>query len=244
MPRKGGKRPANTQMSEPAPKRFKSSYNKTITVLVGPEEDKFIVHKSTACDNSPFFKAACSQHWVEGQDKVVRLPDTTAKLFETFLHWAYTKDLKMEGVDDSTTADQPRTYDLGSVWGLANYLQTPALRNKVIDRLLQKFDAMPHTAVPRSALNHIWDLSPPDATIRRLLIDLHLTRMSRQMFEAFEDEWPQDLILAAARLHFASEEKRKMLRSPCFEERACYHEAEDGEGEEEGGAELAKAEVD
>ncbi|KAK4495380.1 hypothetical protein PRZ48_013711 [Zasmidium cellare] len=209
----------------------RSSYNETITVLVGPEEEKFIVHKSTACDNSPFFEAACSQHWVEGQEKVVRLPDTTPKLFAAFLHWAYSRELKLDDEPDGRGGNYPRTFDLGSLWGLANYLQTPALRNKVIDRLLQKFDAMPLSPVPRAALAHIWEVSPPESTIRRLLVDVHIARLSAEKFDQHRDEWPQELIMAAARHYFAIKKSPMTIKCPTFEERCKYHEHEHESGE-------------
>lgn len=50
-------------------------YDSLITVLVGAGEERFTVHKDVICVKSKFFRAACSDRWQEGQEKVVRLPE-------------------------------------------------------------------------------------------------------------------------------------------------------------------------
>lgn len=80
-----------------------------------------------------------------------------------------------------------------------------------------------------SAWNHIWDQSPPDSTIRRVLIDIYLARLPPCTFEHHLNEWPSDLILAAARLHFKGESlgiKERNRQCPSFEDREKYHEPE------------------
>jgi hypothetical protein len=57
-----------------------------VSILTGEEEQQFTVHKDSICAKSKFFKAACSERWIEGKQKVVKLPDVTARDFQTYVH--------------------------------------------------------------------------------------------------------------------------------------------------------------
>jgi hypothetical protein len=57
-----------------------------VSILTGEEEQQFTVHKDSICAKSKFFKAACSERWIEGKQKVVKLPDITARDFQTYVH--------------------------------------------------------------------------------------------------------------------------------------------------------------
>jgi hypothetical protein len=45
-----------------------------VTLLVGPEEEKMVVHESYLSQDSAFFKAALKKQWTEGQARVIKLP--------------------------------------------------------------------------------------------------------------------------------------------------------------------------
>jgi len=62
-------------------------YNSTVKVLVGPEEQPFVVYKDLICASSKFFKAACSKRWTEGQEKLIRLPEVEPKNFQGYVAW-------------------------------------------------------------------------------------------------------------------------------------------------------------
>lgn len=160
------------------------------------------------------------------------MPDANAASFETFLRWIYAGELKIEEKSDLSSKNgerYPKFTDLGEVWGLANYLQNRPLRNRVIDRLLQKFDALPSCQASSVALTQIWAETPKDSTIRRVMIDVHLSRIPREDFDKYVDELPLDLVVAAARQFFAGNVK-KLVKCPTYADRCKYHEHGKGKG--------------
>lgn len=55
----------------------------------------FLVHKDIICAKSKFFAAACSERWVEGKEKQVRLPEVDPTVFESHLSWVYSTSLNI-----------------------------------------------------------------------------------------------------------------------------------------------------
>lgn len=74
-------------------KRPRYDYNDTISVLIGSEERRFVVHKDVICSSSKFFKAACSANWKEGQEGIVRLPTAKPPVFEMYMDWLYFSEI-------------------------------------------------------------------------------------------------------------------------------------------------------
>lgn len=54
-----------------------SSFDKTdlVTLLVGPNEHEIAVYGIFLTRSSEFFKAALKKEWVEGQTRVIKLPE-------------------------------------------------------------------------------------------------------------------------------------------------------------------------
>jgi hypothetical protein len=54
-----------------------SDYGEVVSILVGPEGSStvFAVHKDKLTLSSKFMKAAFSKSWVEGQQKIIKLPE-------------------------------------------------------------------------------------------------------------------------------------------------------------------------
>ncbi|KAK3047247.1 hypothetical protein LTR09_011347 [Extremus antarcticus] len=56
-----------------------------LTVLAGPDQSKFIVHKTLICKRSDFFQAACARGgWKEAIEKIVRLPEIDEDIFRIY----------------------------------------------------------------------------------------------------------------------------------------------------------------
>jgi hypothetical protein len=109
-------------------------YNSTITVLVGHEEQQFTVHKDTICAKSKFFRAARSERWnrlSEGKEKAIKLPETSVRDFQIYVHWVYTSKIEVDSGDATKTyADHLQAYILGDV------LDDYQLRNAAMEQLI------------------------------------------------------------------------------------------------------------
>jgi hypothetical protein len=62
-------------------------FENIVTVLVSPEEKRFIIHQEAICDKSKFSKAAYSKSWIEGQERLVRLSEVRAEVFQCYSNW-------------------------------------------------------------------------------------------------------------------------------------------------------------
>ncbi|KAL8892854.1 MAG: hypothetical protein Q9215_000218 [Flavoplaca cf. flavocitrina] len=67
-------------------------FDDTITVYVGPDNERFSIHKRLICQYS-FFEAAFNGHFQESAAGVVKLPEHDATIFRFFVYWLYTGKL-------------------------------------------------------------------------------------------------------------------------------------------------------
>lgn len=65
-----------------------------------PNASEFVVHKAPICHSSPFFKAACSKEWVEGQPRTVELPTLAGQFFPFYLDWVYSGHINKYELDE------------------------------------------------------------------------------------------------------------------------------------------------
>ncbi len=68
-------------------------YISLITILFGPEQASFAVHKELLCDRSEFFRAPCNGNFKEAEG-IVELPEQDAAIFKYFIYWLYTEKLR------------------------------------------------------------------------------------------------------------------------------------------------------
>ena len=185
--------------------------------------------QTTICASSEYFKAACSGRWTEGKKGVIKLPDFATTTFDAFLHYTYTNELDMTLItEDSSPLNLPTYEDLAKLWGIANYLQYRQLRNRVIDETLREMTRRPYNLLSSSALNAVYEIAPEGSTLRRLIEDFQLFRVTGFAFETQGKDWPLELIMAAAR-RYCNRHVRRSERRPTFDGRCKYHEHEDHE---------------
>src|ERR1700712_2937492 len=68
-------------------------YTDQISVIVGSNEQLFLVHKDVLCARSKFFRAACSERWMRGRGKKVTLPDVDPSVLQSYPGWVYSGHL-------------------------------------------------------------------------------------------------------------------------------------------------------
>lgn len=209
---------------------FRPDYSdEVLTVLVGPAEKKFVVHKATICRLSNFFKAACSRQWKEGQENLLRLPETDAEAFNVYAHWTYSDNLDMSLMTEPLSFTSPSYLHLGKIWILSNYFGNNALGNLVIDRLLQTMDRLLFHRVSTPTLQYLFTNLPVDSKIRRLFIDAVTATMNGTTFEKEGKSLPQEIVFELARRHAFGQSPQ--LPGPTFADRCKYHTHDEGEAE-------------
>jgi hypothetical protein len=64
----------------------------TLFLIVGEEQEQFLVHSTYLTVRSEFFRAALSKHWKEGQSRVIKLPEDDPTTVAQYLDFVY-KDM-------------------------------------------------------------------------------------------------------------------------------------------------------
>ncbi|KAK5728055.1 hypothetical protein LTR17_012252 [Elasticomyces elasticus] len=208
---------ANGVEAESSSKQVKMDYTDLITVLVGAEESRFIVHKDAICAKSPFFNAACGREWIEGQEKTVRLPEQDAGAFKVYLRWVYSDTLNMALMEEPPGyVVIPSFLNLTKAWLLSTYLQDDALCNKLIDLQLAKYQASGSGVVSKSTLDYVFEHTPAESHIARLFLDALASASDAEGFAASGKDLPSPVLFDMARRFAGGEQKRlPMLRDRC-----------------------------
>lgn len=167
----------------------RTKYSDAITVLAGEAAEPVIAHKNMLCRRSDFFVAACSNNWVEGREKTVRLETVDVDTFSVYVEWAYTGNIDLHVADEASPEDAPtlavepedRTkYDAreaSDIWQLvrlyvaADMLLDVVLKNKITDELTIRVDRG-EFSLSNKCIPHVWDHTAQCSGIRRFFIDL------------------------------------------------------------------------
>jgi hypothetical protein len=117
-------------------------------------EQQFKIHRELICDQSPFFKAAFTGKFIEGQNQCMKLDDTEPEVFGLLFNWLYFRAIGAYDED---------LLVLAKIWSLAELCLMPELQNKTIDLF--------HGAFRRWiwSTSSIWSTSP--ATLDPELFD-------------------------------------------------------------------------
>jgi hypothetical protein len=165
---------------------FSCDYTTIIKVLVGPEEQFFIVHKDVICAKSKFFEAACGPG-ENGQEGTVRLPKVDLKVFQHYVDWAYGETLVAGSTVDE---DEEMAINLHLLRGV---LDDVKLRNQTIKALTS------HSAINKKAPNAadtkaIWAGTTPKSLLRKWVVDELVMRGNRDRFERDIADYPTGLV--------------------------------------------------
>lgn len=181
-------------------------FDNMVTVLVGKEEKRFTLHQDAVCAKSKFFKAACSKEWLEGQERVVRLPETQVTTFQEYCSWIYSSKIAV-GTCTQASALAEKGNELQRLMYLhilGDELDDIQLRNKANVEL---FKAMQKSnAIPDAQLNKmVWESTMPGSLLRKLLVDAIVARFTRHEFAAAVSQYPAECVqeIAVAALQAA-----------------------------------------
>jgi hypothetical protein len=172
------------------------------------------------CSKSKFFRAACSERWRSGQEKILRLPDVEATMFERYVDWAYGNILVCREDANKPFQMLLKTSLLGD-----KFLDVK-LRNKVM-KAVASHSYVEGVCPGPTSISLVWDGTAPNSPLRNWIIDEYLLRTDRAYFKKniarFPAEFTQQLALKFMEQTPAVE--RDIVRSKT----AVYLEAEDGD---------------
>ena len=138
----------------------------------------FYAHERLLRSRSPFFEAALSKAWKEGQDRMVPLPEDEGAVFHRYVQWMYNGKLVQGTVSESDND----AYDAHSkLYALAEKLLDRELQDRIVDAIILttrtdrlKKDSKATRYYPSwGSARIIYAACPEGSPGRRLLVDLY-----------------------------------------------------------------------
>ncbi|KAK3659395.1 hypothetical protein LTR56_001285 [Elasticomyces elasticus] len=172
-----------------------ATYTDAFTVLVGVEEENFILHWSIAVAHSKFFRAACNGQFKEAQEKVIRLPDIKPSIFRAYLQWIYSGHvvvLTAAGLSADHKGIDSRV-ELVKLYALADVLADTPLRNRIIDEI--RASLVEHQmGFGVRAICFAYENAPARCTLHRLIVDhnVHNSKTYTTWFEDYRTKLPSE----------------------------------------------------
>lgn len=138
-----------------------------VTVLVGPDEKSYSLHKGLLCKHSSYFRAALTGSFVEATTQTVRLDEEDPAIFDLFVTWLYTQciipnDMSSKDVDWQILAEQ---------YVFAERRSSPSFKNAIIDTLAVKALDTKQFLPQYGTIKWIWDNTGDGASLRRFMVD-------------------------------------------------------------------------
>ena len=141
------------------------AYDTTATILVGPQQTKFIMSMELLLMRSQFFRAALTGNFVEARERVVKLPEVNIRIFRQYTRWLYSGDF-VQDIDHVYQNDEWKE----RLWlfVFAEQTLTERLQNQIIDGLaLDCYEG----GVDFDAISAVWDRLAPESKMRKFLLD-------------------------------------------------------------------------
>jgi hypothetical protein len=170
-------------------------YDDLITVLLGPDEFQFQVHRSNICERSKFFEAAVStDRWIEGQQNVVRLPEVGAADFQMYIHWVYTGKLSPDVFWSNTGLDpyrEQRAYFAAYI--IADFLNDSDLCTLALDTMITKsidWHYMPNA----NTCQGVWEKTPKGSPLRAFIVEWKISAEAHEGFSDHVGDYPREFL--------------------------------------------------
>jgi hypothetical protein len=146
------------------------------TLVVGPDEREYCVHRDLLSARSPYFAGASKDEWKEGQERRVPLPDDEHIAVEFYVQWIYAG--KIFSRPSTKDGDSSELSELVGAFVFGEKVQDDDFRDAVIDSVIASIhtpDEKGECWYPTgSTADRACDGTPEGSPLRRLMVDLHL----------------------------------------------------------------------
>jgi hypothetical protein len=152
-----------------------------ITLLVGPEQQKLVVHVGYITRTSAFFAAALKKEWAEGQTRTVELHEEAPEMMAQYLDWVYTSKLPTKDCSlfHPESAKTTAHNLLAELYVLGERRLDSDFRNAITTefvrlRLILHGSPGCRTSQRVTSVNTIYQGTPAGSPARRPMVDLSL----------------------------------------------------------------------
>jgi len=101
------------------------------------DHQDFTIHEALIRKESPFFEAALSRDWKEGEEKLVPMPEDRPDTFRLYVHWIYSRRIFLEPFSDPDNQNRSKHLDhLIRAYILGDKLLDLDFQDAIIDILI------------------------------------------------------------------------------------------------------------
>lgn len=194
-------------------------------MVVGPDKKRFIVHTYVLVQSSDFLKACCNgaDERKETASRTAELPEANVEAFLVYLHWPYSNELVVENEDK---VEECRDLDVATrarlsfkIWKplhalavMGGQLSNIAFSNAVIDRMVRTREAI--HVISTQYIKRMYEELPPTTPIRRLLVDLWISKAQEGMAEEYKQQLTHDFLIDLVTGYDKILRKKTMKKEP------------------------------
>ncbi|GIZ37636.1 hypothetical protein CKM354_000107800 [Cercospora kikuchii] len=196
----------------------------TVTVGKGKETETFQLHDFQLKENSKFSEAALNGQWKEGREKKINLPDDEPDIFGAYVEYLFSGKIATateKAAVDLTRDDagleytcQAKLYVLGEKL-LDDKFCDCALRAMVELSRLERANGV-HYLPGILAVQTIYEGTTDASPIRRFLVDLYLTRVSKKWLSDASTNCPEAFLIDLLQENWPLVNKQKKTVAPNY----------------------------
>lgn len=156
----------------------------TVTLVVGSEQKRMLVHSTYLTCDSDFFKAALKKEWVEGQSHVIKLPEEDPETMAHYMTFVYSDKLPFDGIEPKKRAHfEARWPVLINLYVCGEHFLNLVCQDAVIKEIIRLTRIKGETGswwFPTGrVVDTIYCETPEGSRIRRLVVDMHVIRETK-----------------------------------------------------------------
>jgi hypothetical protein len=152
-----------------------------VTLLVGPEQKKMVVHGTYLARDSDYFEAALKKEWIEGQTRTINLHEDCPEVMTEYISYTYSKALSTKSNPHNEPGDLDHSYRLlATLYVYGERFINPTIQKAVIQEIFRLTDVVDISGTSWSPseneVNIIYRGTSENSPARRFMINLHRSK--------------------------------------------------------------------
>lgn len=163
---------------------------------MGSHKELFVVYKDVICASSKFFKAACSERWVQGKESKFFLLEVEPKTFQSYVEWLYSGNYQLPACKGDPMDVVLSALDAAiNLYLVGDFLDDVHLRNHIMEALfIHRLGYLPHVKM----LKNLWARTTPASLLRKIFVEKIVVCGSRETFAMNISKYPAELVQEVA----------------------------------------------